>query len=71
MLIEEAVLITEDMRVLLICNPLQSQDASIQTNVNKSRVVLDNLPNLDSLERRLVTRDQQAIPLIPGSSSSG
>ena len=48
MLIVEAVLIAEDTGVLLICNPLQSQDVSIQTDVSESRVVSGNLPNLDS-----------------------
>ena len=56
MLIVEAILIAKDMGVLPICNPLQSQDMSIPTNVSESRVVSDNLPNLGSLERRQVTR---------------
>ena len=36
--------------MLLVCNLPQSQDMSTQTDANKSRVVLDDLPNLDSLE---------------------
>ena len=39
MLIVEVILITKDMGVLLICNHPQSQDASIQTDVSKSRVI--------------------------------
>ena len=66
----DVVLIAEDMGALLICNPLQSQDASIQTNVNENRVVLDDSPGLGSLERRQETTNQGAIPLMPRSSSS-
>ena len=65
----DVVLIAEDMGALLICNPLQSQDASIQTNVNENRVVLDDSPGLGSLERRQETTNQGAIPLMPRSSS--
>ena len=71
MLIVEAILIAEDMGVLLVCNLPQSQDASIQTDASESRVVLVDLPSLGLLERRQVTRDPQVIPLMPGSSSSG
>ena len=71
MLIVEVVLITEDMGVLLICNCLQSQDTSIQTDVSKNRVVLDDLPSSDLLGRRQVTRDHPAIPLMQRSSSLG
>ena len=71
MLVVEVVLIAKDMGVLLICNPLQSQDASIQTDVNENRVVSDDSPSSDSLERRLETTSQEAIPLMPRSSGSG
>ena len=64
-------MITEGMGVLLICNLLQSQDMSIQTDASKSRVVLGNLPSSGLLERRLETTIQEVIPLMPGSSSSG
>ena len=71
MLIMEVVLIAEDMGALLVCNLLQSQDASIQTNANKSRATSDGLPSLGSLERRLETTNQEVIPLMPRSSGSG
>ena len=71
MLVVEAVLITEDTGVLLVCNPLQSQDVSIQTDVNKSRVVLGSLPNSGLPERRLEMTTQEAILLMLRSSSSG
>ena len=71
MLVKRVILITEDMGVLLICNLLQSQDASIQTNIIGSRVISDDLPSLGLLERRPETRSQQAIPLMPGSFSLG
>ena len=71
MLIVEAVLITKDMGVLLVCNLLQSQDASIQTDVSKSRVVSDNSLSSDLPERRLGTTTQEAIPLMLRSSSLG
>ena len=71
MLVMEVVLITEDMGVLLTCNLLQSQDASIQTDVSENRVISDGLPSLDSPERRLETMNREAIPLMPRSSSSG
>ena len=70
-LVVEVVLIAEDMGVLLVCNLLQSQDASIQTNVSENRVVSDGLPSLDSLERRLEMTNREAIPLMPRSSGSG
>ena len=67
----EVVLIAEDMGVLLICNLLQSQDASIQTDVNENRVVSDDSPSSGSPERRLGTMIQGAIPLMLRSSGSG
>ena len=67
----EVVLIAEDMGALLICNLLQSQDASTQTAANENRVALDDSPSLDSPERRLETTTQGAIPLMPRSSGSG
>ena len=71
MLVVEAVLITEDMGVLLICNLRQFQDENIQTNASENRVILDNSPSLDLLERRLETMTREAISLMPGSSSLG
>ena len=35
-LVMEVVLIAEDMGALLVCNLLQSQDVSTQTNANKN-----------------------------------
>ena len=70
-LVMDVVLIAEDMGVLLVCNLPQSQDTNTQTDVNNSRVISDNLPSLDLLERRQTTRDQQVIPLMPRSSSLG
>ena len=70
-LVVGVVLIAEDMGVSLVCNLLQSQDANIQTAVNKNRVALGNSPSLGSPERRLETMNQEAIPLMPRSSSSG
>ena len=70
-LVVEVVLITEDMGGLLICNLLQSHVANTQTNVNKNRAISDSSPSLDSLERRLETMNQEAIPLMLRSSSSG
>ena len=70
-LVVEAILITEDTGVLLVCNLLQSQDANIQTNVNESRVILGNSPSSGLPERRLGTTIWEAIPLMPRSSSSG
>ena len=70
-LVMEAVLIAEGMGVLLICNLPQSQDMNIPTDASESRVVLGNLPNLDSPERRLETMIQEVIPLMPRSSGSG
>ena len=58
MLIVEAVLIAKDMGVLLVCNPLQSQDMNLQTNASKSRVISAVLPSLGLPERRLEIRDQ-------------
>ena len=71
MLVVGVVLIAEDMGVLLICNLLQSQDASIQTDASENRVTLDGSPSLDSPERRQETTSQEAIPLMPRSSGSG
>ena len=70
-LVMEVVLIAKDMGVLLVCNLLQSQDASIQTDVSENRVVSGGSPSLGSLERRLETMSQEAIPLMPRSSGSG
>ena len=70
-LVVGAALIVEDMGVLLVCNPLQSQDTSIQTDANENRVVLDGLPSSGLPERRLETMSQEAIPLMPRSSGSG
>ena len=71
MLVVEVVLIAEDMGVLLVCNLLQSQDANTQTDVNENRVVSDDSPSSDSLERRLETMSREAIPLMLRSSGSG
>ena len=71
MLIGEVVLITEDMGVLLVCNLLQSQDASIQTDANKSRAVSGSSPSSGLPGRRVETMTQEAIPLMPRSSSLG
>ena len=67
----EVVLIAEDMGALLVCNLLQSRDASIQTNANENRAVSDGSPSLGLLERRLEMTNREAIPLMPRSSSSG
>ena len=65
------MLIAEDTGVLLVCNPLQSQDVSTWTDVNESRVVSGGSPSLGLLERRLETTNWEAIPLMPRSSGSG
>ena len=70
-LVMEVVLIAEDMGALLVCNLLQSQDASIQTNANENRAILDGSPSLGLLERRLETTNREAIPLMPRSSGLG
>ena len=70
-LVVEAILIAKDMGVLLVCNLPQSQDASIQTDVNESRVVSGGLPSSGLSERRLETMTQEVIPLMLRSSSSG
>ena len=70
-LIVEVVLIAEDMGVLLVCNLLQSQDVSIQTDASENRVVLDDSLSLASPERRPGTTTREAIPLMPRSSGSG
>ena len=57
--------------MLLICNLLQSQDTSIQTDVSESRVVSGGSPSLGSPERRLKMTIWEAIPLMSRSSSSG
>ena len=71
MLVVEVILIAEDMGVLLVCNLLQSQDASIQTNASENRVISDSSPSLDLPERRLETTNREAIPLMPRSSGLG
>ena len=71
MLVAEAVLITEDMGALLTCNLLQSQDASTQTDASESRVISGGSPSLGLPERRLEMMNQEAIPLMLGSSSLG
>ena len=70
-LVMEVVLIAEDMGALLVCNLLQSQDASIQTNANENRAILDGSPSLGLLERRLEMTNREAIPLMPRSSGLG
>ena len=70
-LVVEAILIAEDMGVLLACNLLQSQDASTQTDVSESRVISGGLPSSGLPERRLGTMTREAIPLMPGNSGSG
>ena len=67
----EVVLIAKDMGVLLVCNLLQSQDASIQTDANGNRAVSDGSLSLGLPERRLETTNREAIPLMPRSSGSG
>ena len=67
-LVVDVVLITEDTGVLLACNLLQSQDASIQTDVSENRDVSDGSPSLGSPERRLEMMNWEAIPLMPRSS---
>ena len=57
--------------MLLVCNLLQSQDANTQIDASENRVVLDDSPSLDLLERRLETTSREAIPLMPRSSGSG
>ena len=71
MLVVEAILIAEDMGVLLICNLLQSQNVSIQTDVSGNRVVSGNSLSLDSSERRLEMTIWEAIPLMLRSSGLG
>ena len=71
MLIGEVILIAEDMGMLLVCNLLQSQDASTQTDVSVSRVVSVSSPSLGSLERRLEMMIWEAIPLMLESSGLG
>ena len=71
MLVVEVVLIAEGTGALLVCNRLQSQDESIQTDVSESRIVLDGSPSSDSPERRLGMTTREAIPLMPRSSGSG
>ena len=70
-LVVGVVLIAEDTGVWLVCNPLQSQDANIQTDASENRAVSDGSPSLDSPERRLEMMTQEAIPLMPRSSGSG
>ena len=71
MLVMEVVLIAKDMGALAVCNLHQSQDVSTQTNVNENRAVSDGSPSLGLPERRLETMNQEAIPLMLRSSSSG
>ena len=71
MLAVEAVLIAEGTGVLLACNPLQPQDANIQTDANESRIISGDLPSLDSPERRLEMMIREVIPLMPRSSGLG
>ena len=71
MLVVEATLIAEDTGVLLICNLLQSQDVSTQTDVRASRVISGDSPSSGLLERRLETTIWEAIPLMPGNSGWG
>ena len=70
-LVVGVVLIAEDMGVLLVCNLLQSQDTSIQTDASENRVVSGDSSSLDSPGRRLETMSREAIPLMPRSSGSG
>ena len=70
-LVVEAILTAEDTGVWLICNLLQSQDTSIQTDANESRVVLGGLPSLGLPERRLEMMTREAIPLMLRKSGSG
>ena len=70
-LVVEVILIAEDTGVLLVCNPLQSQDANTQTDASESRIVSDGSPSSGSPERRLGTTNREAIPLMPRSSGSG
>ena len=70
-LVVGAVLIAEDMGVLLACNLLQSQDVSTQTDASKSRVISGSSPSSGLPERRLEMMSQEAIPLMPGNSGSG
>ena len=70
-LVVEVVLIAEDMGVLPVCNLLQSQDVSTQIDVSENRAVSDGSPNSGSPERRLETKNWEAIPLMPRSSGLG
>ena len=70
-LVVEAVLITEDMGVLLVCNLLQSQDMSIQTDASKSRVISGSSLSSGLVERRLETTIWEVTPLMLRSSDSG
>ena len=70
-LVVGVVLIAEDMGVLLVCNPLQSQDANIQIDASGNRAVLDDSLSLDLPERRLETTIQEVIPLMLRSSGLG
>ena len=67
----EVVLIAKDMGGLPACNLLQSQDMNTQTDASENRVVSDDSLSSGSLERRLGTMNQEAIPLMPRSSGSG
>ena len=68
MLVEEIVLIAKDMGALLVCNLLQSQDASTQVDVSKNRVILDDSLSSALQVNRPVMRTAPVIPLMPQSS---
>ena len=70
-LVVGVILIAEDMGVLLVCNLLQSQDTNTQTAASENRVVSDDSPSSDLLERRLETTSREAILLMPRSSGLG
>ena len=70
-LVVVVILIAEDTGVLLACNLLQSQDASIQTDASENRVVSGDSLSSGLPGRRQGTTNQEAIPLMPRSSGSG
>ena len=63
-LVVEVVVIAEDMGVSLVCNLLQSQDVSTQTNVNENRAISDGSPSLGSPERRRSSNRSMFSPTI-------
>ena len=69
MVVVGVVLIAEDMVALLLCNHQQSQDTSIQTDMNKSRIVSGDLAGLGLQESRQMMRIAPVIPLMPWSSN--